>query len=149
VALIVSPVAGKLADTIGKKRILMIGFVLRVICLLSIPFFTFSLIPVYIGFILLSLSASFRMGPMNALITHLVEDEQRASTIALKNSMAQLGIAVGTWWSGILFVQFSYTMVGFSSATLAVLSLGLLIFFVAETNRAGNEKNHAGQAGDA
>lgn len=132
VALIASPIAGKLADRVGKKNMLIYGFFIRAVCLFAVPFFTQSLIPIYIGFILLSLSAAFRMGPMNALITHLVEDSQRASTIALKNSMAQLGIAIGTWWAGILFVTWSYIAVGIFSAILALSSLLILFFTVQE-----------------
>jgi len=132
IALITSPFAGRAADRIGKKKMLMYSFGIRIVCFLSIPFFTESLIPVYIGFILLSLSAAFRMGPMNALVTHLVSEEQRASTIAAKNSMAQFGIGLGAWWCGFLLVKWSYLAVGISSSALALCCLILLIFKVRE-----------------
>jgi predicted MFS family arabinose efflux permease len=128
-ALIVSPFAGSLSDRIGK-RIQFIGSNLAMaILLLLIPGLRWGVL-LFIVFGLISLSAAFRQGPMEALITEVVSPASRGTFIALKNSFSQLGIAVAALLSGILFEWKGYAAVCILCAILNVMAAAVMVLLV-------------------
>ena len=127
-ALIGSPVAGRLSDMLGKRAVVVGSSVVMAACLVVIPRVTFSLPVVFTVFLVTGIAGAFRQAPLQALITALVSDEERGAFIALKNTCAEIGIGVGTAFSGLLYSGWGYTAVGISSASMtiaAALMLGL------------------------
>jgi DHA1 family purine base/nucleoside efflux pump-like MFS transporter len=109
-ALLASPLAGSIADRIGKRN----QFVLSCLSLSAFLFFLPGLQwgPVLFAVLgLISLSAAFRQGPMEAIFTEIVPSALRGRFIALKNAFSQLGIGLATMFSGILFDFGGYTAV--------------------------------------
>ncbi len=125
-ALLASPLAGSIADRIGKRT----QFVLS--CL-SLSVFLFVLPGLQWGPVLfsvfgaISLSAAFRQGPMEAIFTEIVPSTLRGRFIALKNSFSQLGIGLATMFSGILFDFGGYTAVCVLGAIANLLAAGSML----------------------
>ncbi|MBT5871940.1 MAG: MFS transporter [Candidatus Latescibacteria bacterium] len=135
-ALIGSPVAGAIADRLGKRLVVVTSSIVMAVCLAGIPWITSSLPLVFVGFIITGISGAFRQAPLQALITGLASDEDRGTLIALKNTFAEIGIAVGTALSGFLYVAWGYGAVGLTSATMAVVAAVMIGLGVKEP------KNH-------
>jgi predicted MFS family arabinose efflux permease len=125
-AVLASPLAGSMADKIGKR----IQFVFSS---LSLALFLFILPGVPWGvflfavFGIISLSAAFRQGPMEAVLTEIVASASRGAFVALKNSFSQLGIGLATLFSGILFETGGYRAVCLLGATLSVLAAASML----------------------
>ena len=132
-ALLASPIAGSLSDRIGKR----VQFIASNI---SLALFLFVLPELRWGFTLfsvfglISLSAAFRQGPMEALLTEVVAGSSRGSFIALKNSFSQLGIGLAALVSGILFERSGYYAVCLLGAAANLVAAGGMLFFVREKN---------------
>jgi predicted MFS family arabinose efflux permease len=130
-ALLASPFAGSLADRIGKR----LQFVLS--CA-SLALFLFILPELHWGSVLfavfgvISLSAAFRQGPMEAILSEIVPSASRGSFVALKNSFSQLGIGLATMFSGFLFEYGGYSAVCFLGAISNLLAAGSMLFTIKE-----------------
>jgi predicted MFS family arabinose efflux permease len=126
-AILASPLAGAIADRIGKR----LQFVLSS---LSLAVFLFILPRLGWGAALfgvfgaISLSAAFRQGPMEAVLTEIVPSESRGTFVALKNSFSQLGIGLAALFSGILFEHSGYSGVCFLGAMANLLAAGSMLF---------------------
>ncbi len=125
-ALLASPVAGVIADRIGKRLQFLLSN-------LSLAFFLF-IMPrlhwepaLFLVFGLISLSAAFRQGPMEAVLTEIVPASSRGTFVALKNSCSQLGIGLAALFSGILFERAGYSRVCFLGAISNLLAAGSML----------------------
>jgi predicted MFS family arabinose efflux permease len=128
-ALLASPVAGFVSDRIGKRIQFIISNVFLALFLFLLPFLTWG--PrLFLVFGAVSLSAAFRQGPMEALLTEIVRPDLRGSFIALKNSFSQLGIGLAAMASGIIFESSGYRGVCVLGASANLLSAAALIFLV-------------------
>jgi predicted MFS family arabinose efflux permease/pimeloyl-ACP methyl ester carboxylesterase len=84
---------GMLADLYGKRRVAIGSSVLMVALLVLLPGFNRSAtLWTLIG--VTAFVAALRVAPLQALITELVAPAERATYVALRNGMSQLGIAV-------------------------------------------------------
>lgn len=131
-ALIGSPVAGVIADRLGKRLVVVTSSIVMAGCLAGIPWITANLPLVFVGFVVTGISGAFRQAPLQALITGLASDEDRGTLIALKNTFAEVGIAFGTGLSGFLYVAWGYGAVGLTSAVMAVVAAVMIGFGVME-----------------
>ncbi len=111
---------GLLADRYGKRRIAVGSSIAMCMLLLLLPTFNRSAaLWTLIG--LTAFVAALRVAPLQALITELVAPAERATYVALRNGMSQLGIAVAVAVGARLYPR--YGLMGVA-AWCAVLTFG-------------------------
>jgi MFS transporter, DHA1 family, inner membrane transport protein len=130
-ALLASPLAGSVSDRIGKRLQFIVSSAALALFLLILPRLHWGAL-LFGVFGLLSLSAAFRQGPMEAVLTEIVSADSRGTFIALKNSFSQLGIGIAALLSGILFERQGYS---------GVCSLGAISCLLAACAMAFTYKN--------
>ena len=127
-ALLASPFAGAISDRIGKRIQFVLSSIVLAIFLFILPGMIWGL-PLFVIFGAISLSAAFRQGPMEAILSEIVSSDSRGRFIALKNSFSQLGIGTATLLSGMLFEKSGYgavCLLGATANVLAALSMMLV-----------------------
>jgi predicted MFS family arabinose efflux permease len=125
-ALLASPQAGSLADKIGKRFQFVLSNLSLALFLFILPGMRWGP-ALFLIFGVLSLSAAFRQGPMEAVMTEIVSSSSRGTFIALKNSFSQLGIGSAAMLSGFLFESAGYTAVCFLGAVLNLLAAASML----------------------
>lgn len=126
-ALLASPLAGWIADRIGKRLQFVASSLALALLLAILPGLGWGA-PLFAVFGLISLAAAFRQGPMEAVLTEIVPSEARGTFVALKNSFSQLGIALAALFSGILFERNGYVAVCVLGACACLLSAAAMFF---------------------
>lgn len=132
-ALLASPLAGSIADRIGKRLQFVISSVALAVLLIILPGLQWGS-SMFLVFGLLSLSAAFRQGPMEAVLTEIVPSGSRGSFIALKNSFSQLGIGIATLVSGFVFGAKGYGSVCLIGAVFCLLAAVAMLFTYKKQN---------------
>jgi len=125
-ALLASPVAGAIADRIGKRLQFLLSNLSLALLLFILPSLRWEP-ALFLVFGLISLSAAFRQGPMEAVLTEIVPSTSRGTFVALKNSCSQLGIGIAALFSGVLFERFGYSQVCFLGAISNLLAAGSML----------------------
>ena len=110
---------GLVADRYGKRRVAIGASIAMAVLLLLLPTFNrgatlWTLIGVT------AFVAALRVAPLQALITDLVAPHERATYVALRNGMSQLGIAVAVAAGARLYPRFGLPGVGLWCAVLTV-----------------------------
>jgi MFS family permease len=130
-AAISRPFSGKLADTIGRKNVVFIGYLLAVIvglCYLSVgTVFLFLLLRFFHGF-----AVGFAPTGATALVTDILPAEIRGKGMGVWGMFVSVGIGIGQYLGTPLYLKFGNNGV-FLFAVFAVLIGGLLMFKVKET----------------
>jgi MFS transporter, DHA1 family, inner membrane transport protein len=132
-ALLASPLAGSLADRIGKQFQFVLSSAALALLLLLLPGLRWGAM-LFLVFGLLSLSAAFRQGPMEAVLTEMVSPDARGTFVAIKNSFSQLGIGLAALSSGFLFETHGYRWVCFLGAACCLLASGAMILACRDRN---------------
>lgn len=130
-SLLGAPVGGILSDRFGKRRVSIASNILLAVSMLLIPLLQWGIL-LFAVFGLLSLSAAFRQGPITALITELVEENERGAFVALRNVFSQLGIASSAFLGGLVYTQWGYSGVAVLCAVFSLIVVGLLVQFIEE-----------------
>jgi predicted MFS family arabinose efflux permease len=125
-ALLASPVAGAIADKIGKRLQFLLSSFLLALFLIILPNLLWGP-ALFLVFGLISLSAAFRQGPMEAILTEIVPSGSRGTFVALKNSCSQIGIGFAALLSGIFFGWAGYRPVCFLCAISNLLAAGCML----------------------
>ena len=136
-ALLGSPLAGHLSDRVGKRRIVVGSGLAMAVLLAGIPWITDLLPVVFAGFILTGIAGAFRHAPLQALVTAMATDEERGTLIALKNTVAEIGIATGTALCGVLYVAYGYVSVGAACGVMAAAASLIILRWVSEPGEPG------------
>ncbi len=126
-ALLASPLAGSISDRIGKRLQFVVSSAALALFLFILPRLHWGAV-LFGVFGLLSLSAAFRQGPMEAVLTEIVSSDSRGTFVALKNSFSQVGIGLAALFSGILFEASGYSGVCFLGAISCILAAGAMLF---------------------
>ena len=130
-ALISRPFSGKLADTIGRKKVMYIGIVISVIASLIYPItgivFCFLLLRFMHGF-----GAGFLPTGATALVTDVLPTEKRGVGMGIWGVFISLGFGIGQFLSSPMVEMVGLTGLFFLAAIAAVLA-AILISFVDET----------------
>lgn len=120
------PFSGKLADTIGRVPVIMIGSMVCLVCSLVYPFLTS-----VAGFILLRLVHGFSTGftptGQAAYISDIVPAERRGEAMGLLGTVGALGMAGGPALGGLVANAYGFAAMFYCSSALALLSLIILI----------------------
>jgi DHA1 family purine base/nucleoside efflux pump-like MFS transporter len=130
-ALLASPFAGSLADKIGKRLQFVVSCISLALFLFILPELRWGFV-LFVVFGIISLSAAFRQGPMEALLSQIVPSASRGRFVALKNSFSQLGIGLATMFSGMLFEYGGYSAVCFLGAVSNMLAAGSMLLTIKE-----------------
>lgn len=136
-ALLGSPLAGYLSDRVEKRGIVVGSGLAMAVLLAGIPWITGQLTVVFAGFILTGIAGAFRHAPLQALVTAMATDDERGALIALKNTVAEFGIAGGTALCGVLYVAFGYPSVGAACGVMAAAASIVILVWVGEPGRPG------------
>ncbi len=132
-ALLASPLAGSIADRIGKRLQFVLSGVSLALFLFLLPRMSWG--PgLYAVLGIISLSAAFRQGPMEAILTEIVPSSSRGAFVALKNSFSQLGIGLATLFSGILFESGGYSAVCLLGAASNLAAAASMLFTIKKLN---------------
>ena len=146
-ALLGSPLAGYLSDRAGKRGVVVVSGLVMAGLLASIPWITGLLAVVFAGFILTGIAGAFRHAPLQALVTAMASDEERGTLIALKNTVAEFGIAGGTALCGVLYVAFGYPSVGAACGVMAAAASFVILIWVREPGGPDEPGDPAGPGG--
>jgi len=122
-ALLASPLAGSIADRIGKRLQFLLSSMSLALLLFILPGLRWGPV-LFAVFGVISLSAAFRQGPMEAVLSEIVPSAARGTFVALKNSFSQLGIGLTAMFSGILFDSHGYAAVCYLGAVANLLAAG-------------------------
>jgi predicted MFS family arabinose efflux permease len=134
-ALVGGLVAGPVADRFGKRNLSILSTAVLAAMLFIIPRLGWGVI-LFSGFLIASLAFAFRQGPLQALATEMVPRSARGSFVAVRNTASQMGIAVSTVVSGLLYDSAGYMAVGLFSGAVT-LAGGLCIFLMREPQHEG------------
>lgn len=125
------PFSGKLSDTIGRKRVMIIGllicFVVSLLYPLSFSVWFFLLLRFFHGF-----SAGFLPTGATALVTDLLPSESRGQGMGIWGTFISLGIGVGQYLGSFIYISLGMNNLFMISSGIAVVS-GILIFYIQET----------------
>jgi predicted MFS family arabinose efflux permease len=130
-ALLSSPLAGSLADRVGKRLLFVVSCIFLALFLYILPRMGWGS-ALFGVFGLISISAAFRQGPMEAVLSEIASSESRGAFVALKNAFSQLGIGLATLFSGILFESSGYIAVCIMGAVFNSLAAISMLFTLKE-----------------
>lgn len=120
-AVLTSPIAGSISDRIGKRLQFITSSIILAGALLALPAINWGIF-LFALFFFISVSAAFRQGPLEAIMTEIMPSPYRGTFVAMKNSFSQLGIALATFLSGILFEREGYFAVCILSSVAHLLA---------------------------
>lgn len=125
------PFSGKLADTIGRKSVMLIGigvcFVVSLLYPLSFSVWFFLLLRFFHGF-----SAGFNPTGATALVTDILPEDRRGMGMGIWGTFVSLGIGVGQVTGSYICKEIGINNLFMIAAGTAVLS-GILVMYVQET----------------
>jgi MFS family permease len=125
-AMLSRPFSGKLADTIGRVPIMLVGAAVCFVCSLVYP-----LITSVAGFLLLRLVHGFSTGfTPTGLATYLgdiIPAEKRGEAMGILGTAGTLGMAAGPAVGGTLANNFSVDVLFYTSSFFALLSIVILL----------------------
>lgn len=126
-----SALGGKLADTIGRKRVIVVFDFLAAVLYIACGFITPSMNMIYV---LMAASAFMVMaGPAHdSLIADLTTPENRTGAYALAYMGWNIGFAVGPAVGGLLY-KLNLSLVFIGDGLTALMSLALITVFIKET----------------
>ena len=116
--------AGRLADRIGKKSVAIGSSVVLAMTLFSVPFIAGW--PLYAVLALTGLAALSRVAPLQSLVTELVSAKKRASYVAIRNTLSQMGIGT-TALVGAKLYPIGFDRICWLAGGMSLGAVGLLL----------------------
>jgi len=112
-------VVGWLWDRLGYRNSIILGVLLRSVCLLSIPFISnvLVLMAVQIGF---GLGSGIAMNTIMALSIHGVQQENRATAMGVFQAVYSIGMLLGPLLSGFIGSGLGLSAIFFTSAAISI-----------------------------
>jgi MFS family permease len=136
-ALISRPFSGKLADYIGRKKVMYFGIVIGILVCLLYPLSTSVIFFLFLRF-LHGFSAGFLPTGATALITDLLPSDRRGMGMGVWGTFISLGIGVGQASSFMVVNMVGINGMFLVASFLSVLSL-IMIVYVQETLEVRNK----------
>ena len=130
-ALVSRPFAGKLTDTIGRKKVMYIGISLGTIAGLIYPLsstvFYFLAIRALHG-----TSAGFVPTAATALATDIIPEGERGKAMGIWGAFMAVGFGLGNFFAEDIYARYDYTGLFFTGVFFCVIA-GIMIGFISET----------------
>lgn len=130
-AMVSRPFSGKLADTVGRVPVMMVGSLVCFLCSLLYPLFTSVM-----GFLLLRLihgfSTGFKPTGQAAYLSDVIPAERRGEAMGLLGTASSIGMAGGPAVGGLISNHFGLDMMFYCSSAFALLS-AVIIAGIKET----------------
>lgn len=124
-AMISRPFSGKLADTVGRVPVMMVGSYVCFCCSMMYPFLTgvsaFLMLRLIHGF-----STGFKPTGQSAYLSDIIPAERRGEAMGLLGTASSIGMAGGPAIGGLLTNQFGLNVMFYCSAAFAVISALIL-----------------------
>ena len=125
------PFSGKLADTIGRKKVIIFGVIIAFAVTILYPLF--SIVAVFLTLRFMhGFSAGFMPTGATALVTDILPDHKRGQGMGIWGVFISIGMGIGQGLGSTIGTTFGMTTLFFCSALTAVLAL-IMIFFLKET----------------
>lgn len=120
------PVSGRISDKSGRKNIIIVAnLLIAAIMPLTLVFMQIDMLFAYPLFFIIMLLVVARSIPFQALASEAIHDESRGRLMSLTIAIGQIGMAIGSGISGIL-----YTGIGFAGNVFIGLSSSILMGFL-------------------
>ncbi|MDO7887614.1 MFS transporter [Hymenobacter sp. CA2-7] len=121
-AAISRPFSGKLADTVGRIPVMVLGSLVCVLCGLVYPWAL--TVASFLGLRLLhGFSTGFKPTGTAAFVADIVPAEKRGEAMGLLGMTGSLGMAIGPWFGTQVVEHFSLNTMFYCSAGMALLSV--------------------------
>ena len=130
-AAISRPFSGKLADTIGRKKVIYLGIICSFIVMLIYPF-SFSVFFFLTLRFLHGFSAGFAPTGATALLTDLIPEKSRGHAMGIWGTFISLGIGVGQTLGSWIYLSFGFTILFLIGALFSLIAF-ILVFWIKET----------------
>ena len=131
---VAGPRFGELSDRVGRKRVILgISLVLTAL-LLATPWIAVSHVAIFALFFLLMALFAGRASVSQALVSELVESDQRGSLISLTVAIGQIGFGLGSAVAGFLYIEKGFASNAFSAAGAVLVAALIMWFFLPETH---------------
>ncbi len=119
------PFSGKLADTVGRVPVMMVGSLVCFVCSLLYP-----LLSTVSGFLLLRLvhgfSTGFKPTGQAAYLSDIIPADRRGEAMGLLGTASSIGMAGGPAVGGLLSNQFGIDVMFYCSSAFALISAVIL-----------------------
>ena len=133
-SLVGAPLSGIVADRWAKRPLLILSGLLLAGCLAVIPGLHWNR-ALFAVMGVAGFAIAFRMAPLLALTTELVDARERGTFLALRNALSSIGIAISTLMASYFYQAGGYQTVGLFASGLTVVSTLLIFMFVREPKR--------------
>lgn len=130
-AAISRPFSGKLADTIGRKKVIYLGIICSFFIMLIYPF-SYSVLFFLILRFLHGFSAGFAPTGATALLTDLIPEKSRGHAMGIWGTFISLGIGVGQTLGSWIYLSFGFTILFLIGALFSLIAF-ILVFWIKET----------------
>jgi MFS family permease len=130
-AAISRPFSGKLADTIGRKKVIYLGIICSFFIMLIYPFSYSVLFFLTLRF-LHGFSAGFAPTGATALLTDLIPEKSRGHAMGIWGTFISLGIGVGQTLGSWIYLSFGFTILFLIGALFSLIAF-ILVFWIKET----------------
>jgi len=127
VSVLVSPRAGTLSDSIGRKPLILASCLGLAVVTAALPYLVverWAAYPVYVAIMGLF---SLRMAPLQALLTALVPSRQRGAFLSLTIAVGQIGTGMGAAIGGMLYADYGYASNTALSAVV-IVAMAVLVW---------------------
>lgn len=129
--ILTGPLSGKISDRTGRKQIIIIAnLLLAIVMPLALFFLSLSCSLTYLLFFVIMLLMVARMVPFQALASETLHDKTRGRLMSLTIAIGQLGMAMGSAISGILYTELGFlgnALIGAFACILMAYFIGRLI----------------------
>lgn len=139
---ITGPIAGKISDRIGRKKIIIISCLGLSLVMLITTYVIKDFWVAYIIFFLTMVLIAMRISPFQALSTQLIKSDNRGSLMSLLVAIGQVGYGVGGSIAGPFYVKSGYvsnTIIG----TVMILVMAYIVWRHVPEPEFNSEKAHS------
>jgi len=130
-AALARPFSGKLSDTIGRKKVMIIGIVIGGFIALLYPIFSIVAIFLFLRF-MHGFSAGFAPTGATALITDILPENKRGVGMGIWGVFFSIGMGIGQAFGSTIKNNLGMNSLFFISAISAVIAV-IIVMFIKET----------------
>lgn len=123
---ITGPIAGKISDKIGRRKIIIISCLGLAVVMVATTFVIKEFWYSYILFFLVMVLIAMRISPFQALSTELIKSDNRGSLMSLLVAIGQVGYGLGGAVAGPFYVESGYV----SNTIIGMITILIMAYVV-------------------